>query len=102
LATFHSKSATESELITELQTAGAMVYALTNPSNDYDEFDKIVAQTGGKLFNVTADFNVILGEIGTTLSAQYHLQYETDNLRTKALPCKKLLRPITRLPPPSR
>ncbi|GEM_PF-3196775 len=71
---------TESELITELQTAGAMVYALTNPSNDYDEFDKIVAQTGGKLFNVTADFNVILGEIGTTLSAQYHLQYETDNL----------------------
>jgi len=71
---------TESQLINELRAANATVYALTDPFADGDDFDKIVTQTGGKLFNVTDDFSLILNEIGTTLSAQYLLQYQTDNL----------------------
>jgi VWFA-related protein len=73
-------SVTENELINELRAANATVYALTDPELDDNDFDQIVAQTGGKRFNVTDDFSIILNEIGTTLSAQYLLQYQTDNL----------------------
>jgi hypothetical protein len=71
---------TESKVINELRAANATVYALTDPEADDNDFDQMVAQTGGKLFNVTDDFSIILNEIGTALSAQYLLQYRTDKL----------------------
>jgi hypothetical protein len=73
-----ANSPTESELITELQNESVIVYALTNP-NDNADFKQIVAKTGGKMFNITADFSIILNEIGASVSAQYLIQYQTDN-----------------------
>jgi hypothetical protein len=70
-------SPTEDELTAKLQEKNVTVYSLTQGAQ---EFERIAAAINGKVFNVLADFSVVLNEIGTTLSEQYSLQYETDNL----------------------
>ncbi|ETR72496.1 MAG: hypothetical protein OMM_01665 [Candidatus Magnetoglobus multicellularis str. Araruama] len=66
----------EAEIIEALCQSNIVVYVLTDGQQ---EFDGIADATNGKVYNITANFNSILNEIGADIVARYIVQYESDN-----------------------
>jgi hypothetical protein len=66
----------ESQVIEILRDNNVAFYGLTA---NHAEFNRIASAVGGSVFNIRADFNQILGEIGLDLSSRYGVNFASDN-----------------------